>query len=464
MLLFVKDKLVINVIRRLLGLAYHNMIVDSLPNIQVRKHLLDLNLRGLDVQVAQEKVYNFFIEMVQNHEPEDVLQEFKKLFIDCLSNTSSDYDLGIYQIFVGGNEPEFRHTLKRTCYILINNWENRRKYQYVQRLIDLFTEYTPKISSTNSRKIKIFVSWLTSFINGKDYQELKLFAIRHEDQNKLHWTNRYSSYLLLAQSTDKNNSKEQQQAAKRLSKQLKNKFKFELAMYIARSQSSIPRDNRYQNPSTLGDEVLRLIKVIVVRKGVFSYENIANIFLKQTRDQRLKEFKENLLKYLIYSVGQQQFIETLSQQLSEKLLVWKADYNESTIDKNLLLRTCNKVVDCLTSEDGKIPSHLFILLLSQGNPLTLVIVLLKIVLISKHSRRHLEMRIANLINYYDTYPEEECQWVINFIEMFNITFAIYAENVEYNLIKMQDQSNIDESEINLDTYRIFSQLKLRRKV
>lgn len=459
MLLIVKDKLVTIAIRRLLGLD-HNMIVESLPSIQGKKHLLDLNDRGLDVQVAQETVYNFFLEIVQNCEPEDVLQEFKNLFINCLDSGS---ELGIYQIFVGSNEPEFRNTLKRTCYILINNWENRRQYQYIQKLIDLFAEYTPKTTIAGSRKINIFRAWLTDFIKSKDCQELKLFAIRHEEKSKLHWTKRYSSYLLLAQSTDKNNPKEQQQAAKRLSKQLKDKFKFELAMYIARSQSSASHVNRYQNPSMLGDEVLRLIKVIVVRKGAFSHENIANIFIKQTRNQTLKEFKKSLLKYLIYSVSQQEFIEILEKQLSEKLFAWKTDYNEATIDKNLLLRSCNKVIDSLTSENGKEPSQLFILLLSQGNPLTIVIALLKIVLISKHSRRHLEMRIANLINYYETYPEEECKWVINFIEIFNITFAIYAENVEYNLIQMQENSTDDRSQINLDTYRVFSQLKLRRK-
>ena len=267
--------------------------------------------------------------------------------------------------------------------------------------------------------------------------------------------------MLLAQSTDKKNPKEQQQAAKRLSKQLKNKFKFELAMYIARSQSSASNSNRYRNPSVLGDEVLRLIKVIVVRKGAFSYENIANIFIKQTRNQNLKEFKENLLKYLVYSVSQEDFVETLNTLLPEKLFAWKTDYNEQIVDKNLLLRFSNKVIDYLTSENGKEPSRLFILLLSQGNPLTLIIALLKIVLISKHSRRHLEMRIAHLINYYEKLPEEECQWVINFIEIFNITFAIYADNVEYNLVQMQHNSN-DESQPNLDTYRIFSQLKLHK--
>ncbi|BAY81762.1 hypothetical protein NIES267_12390 [Calothrix parasitica NIES-267] len=439
------------------------MIVDRDCCIRGKKHLLDLNDRGLDVQVAQEKVYSFFLEIVQNQEPEDVLQEFKDLFINCLDSANSNSELGIYQIFVGSNEPLFRNTLKRTCYILINNWENRRKYKYIQKLIDVFSEYKPKNTSLCSIKINIFRAWLANFIHSKDYQELKLFAIKYEDKNNLHWTKRYSSYLLLAQSTNKNNPKEQQDAAKRLSKQLKDKFKFELAMYIARSQSAASNINRYQNPSILGDEVLRLIKVIVVRKGVFSYENIANIFLKQTRNQSLKEFKESLLKYLIYSVGHQEFVETLEQQLSEQISVWKEEYNQKTIDKNLSLRICNKVIDCLISENGKEPSHLFILLLSQGNPLTLVIVLLKIVLISKNSRRHLEMRIANIINYYEQYNEDECDWIINFIEVFNITFAIYAENIEYNLIPMEGKSTQAEPQANLDTYRIFSQLKLRRK-
>ncbi|MEO1184534.1 MAG: hypothetical protein AAFX46_07400, partial [Cyanobacteria bacterium J06636_27] len=258
------------------------MIVDSLGRIRGKKHLLDFNDRGLDVLAAQEKVYSFFLDIVQNQEPEDVLREFQDLFINCLDSANSNSELGIYQIFVGSNEPLFRNTLKRTCYILINNWENRRKYKYIQKLIDVFLEYEPKNPSLCSRKVNIFRAWLANFINSKDYQELKLFAIKHEDKNNLHWTKRYSSYLLLAQSTNKNNPKEQQQAAKRLSKQLKDKFKFELAMYIARSQSTASNVNRYHNPSVLGDEVLRLIKVIVVRKGVFSYENLANIFVIQT--------------------------------------------------------------------------------------------------------------------------------------------------------------------------------------
>lgn len=232
-------------------------------------------------------------------------------------------------------------------------------------------------------------------------------------------------------------------------------------MYIARSQSSTSSTSRYKNPSILGDNVLRLIKAIVVKKGIFSYENIANIFIQQTQNQTFEEFKESLQKYLIFSVQQQNFVETLKMQLLEKLYPWKAEQHEENINKDLVLRTCNKVIDYLITENGKEPSSLFILLLSQGHPLTLVIVLLKIILVSKNSRIHLESRIAYLIRYYNNYPEDECKWLIHFIEIFNITFAIYAENVEYNLIKIKEDEPLAEPQLNLDDYHVFSQLKTK---
>jgi len=93
----------------------------------------------------------------------------------------------------------------------------------------------------------------------------------------------------------------------------------------------------------------------------------------------------------------------------------------------------------------------------------LVITLLKLILISKYSRTHLEARIAELIHYYQDFPEDECAWIVNFLEVFNVTFAIHAENVQYNLIRMQ----MDEKPAHIfdpDKYRIFSQLKRETKV
>lgn len=418
---------------------------------------LSSNNKHQNVQLAQEKIYSFLLEIVKKKSPEDVLREFKRIFIDSLSSLPSNKSTSeIYPIFLSNNEQEFHNTLKRSCYILINNWESVRKHQPIQDLVEILARYKHEIKS---KQLSIYEIWLEKFLHSHDYKELKLFVTRHEEQSKANWSHRYKSYLLIAQSLNKDNPKEQKEAAHKLSKQLKDRFKFDLAMYIARSQSNSSSTNRYRNPTILGDNVLRLIKSIVVKKGVFSYENIANIFLKQTQAQSLKEFKESLQKYLFFSVQHQEFVETLRQHLFEKLSPWKQEYDEKIITKDIILRTCNRVIDFLTTENGREPSTLFVVLLSQGNALTLVIVLLKIILISKYSRSHLELRMAHLIRYYDKYPERDCQWVINFIEIFNITFAIYAENVEYNLIKMKGDKNTSYSQSSLDNYRVFSQLK-----
>nr|WP_322680368.1 hypothetical protein [Nostoc sp. DedQUE03]MDZ7975791.1 hypothetical protein [Nostoc sp. DedQUE03]MDZ8048324.1 hypothetical protein [Nostoc sp. DedQUE02] len=415
------------------------------------------------MKIAQEEVYSFFVEIVRKLPPEDVLREFKSLFIDGLDSEDSDYIPGIYSVFLNDNEQELYNTLKRCCYIIVNNWKSNRKDQYIQDLVNLFVNENLKIKKNNHPVVKICKSWLENFVNSKDYQDLKLFAIKYEESSKGHWANRYTSYLLIDQSVNQKNPREQQEAARRLSKQIKDKFKFELAMYIARSQSAVSSTIRYTNPSILGDQALRLIKAIVLKRGVFSHENIAHIFIKQTENQTLEEFKINLEKYLFLAVEKQEAVETLRQQFADSLALWKKNSNQEIITKELFLRTCNRVIDCLTTENGKEPSSLFILLVNQGHALTLVIILLKIILISKNSRRHLETRIANLIRFYEKYSEEECKGVINFIEIFNITFAIYAENVEYNLIKMEQEEQSSNQQLNLDGYRVFSQMKVDRQ-
>ena len=53
---------------------------------------------------------------------------------------------GIYEYFENKEEDDFHYTLKRSCYILINNWETNRQYQYIQDLIAIFDNYKPKKS------------------------------------------------------------------------------------------------------------------------------------------------------------------------------------------------------------------------------------------------------------------------------------------------------------------------------
>ncbi|MBD2460712.1 hypothetical protein H6G89_06615 [Oscillatoria sp. FACHB-1407] len=415
-----------------------------------------------DVPRAQEAIYSYLLEIVKTWSAEDVLAEFKHLFIHHVNTISSHTVPLLYEIIFSNQEQEFRNTLKRSCYILINNWDITRNHKSIQHLIQLFDDpiLNRSAASVMSQRLR---NWIRAFIKSKDFQELQLFAARYEERENIHWSQRYASYLLVPQYIDLKNPIEQRQAAKTLSKQLKDKFKFDLAMYTARSDVAAPAESTYKNPTALGDEALRLVKLIVAKRGMFSYANFANIFINQTQHLPYRDFKKSLQKYLIFSVEHHEYTQALKAQLLGKLNVLYTTRDDQVIDDALLLRTCNRVIEYLTTENHVEPSPLFVLLLSHGNPLTLVIVLLKIVLICKYSRTHLEARIANLIAYYQEFPEEECRWVINFFEIFRVIMAIYTENIEFNLVNMNPAEKDTPPDAKLsqviDAYRIFSQPK-----
>lgn len=438
------------------------IIRDSLQNTRPDEPPPRLNRQGKNIQQAQETIYAFLLDIVKKWPPEEVLLEFKRLFLYHVDSVSSDSTQSLYEIVFSNNEEEFRNTLKRSCYILVNNWDAARHYKPIQELTQVFQDVCVA-RYTASPTLKRLRYWIENFVRSKDYEELKLFASRYEEQERGPWTSRYTSYLLVPQYIDLNNPIEQREAARTLSRQLKDRFKFDLAMYIAKSQANAGSDRRPKNPTALGDQALRLIKRIVAKRGPFSYANLANIFISQTRHSSYREFKRSLQKYLIFSVENHDLAETLRTKLAEKLEELYQDHNEDDISHALILRTCNRVIEYLTTENQQDPSQLFVLLLSQGNPITLVIVLLKLILICRHSRTHLEACIAELIRYYRDYPEEECSWVVNFMEIFNVTFAIYAENVQYNLIKMEVDETPFTQAFDPDKYRIFSQLRTSEK-
>lgn len=407
---------------------------------------------------SQKTIYTLLLDIVRIKDPAFVLSLFKDLFINLVENVNSAPSQAIHEIVFANNEEEFKNTLKRCCYILVNNWEAARDHQAIRELIAILSE--PLISqNTTSKKLRLIRKWLNNFIKSKDYQDLKMFALKHEDREKGHWSYRYTSYLLVPQYIDRTNPIEQRKAARTLSKQLKDKFKLDLAMYTSRAASAGTRDKTLKNPTGLGDEVIDLIKMIVARRGQFNYVNLANIFIQQTQHLTYKDFKHSLQKYLIFCLANKQLATTLNIKLSEKLNVLYESYDAEPINKLLLLKTCERVIEFLTTENSQSPSELFLLLIFQKTPLTLVILLLNIVLICKPSRLRLEGGIADLIRYYEKFSESDCQLVIKFVEFFNVTFTIYAEDVEYNLIKINNDDSDEGSIAEWEDYRVFSQLK-----
>ncbi|HEY9692702.1 MAG TPA: hypothetical protein V6D15_10875 [Oculatellaceae cyanobacterium] len=419
---------------------------------------------NLDLQESQEEIYRFWLALIKQWSPEDVLIEFKKLFIDCQPNKiNTDALKSLNKLIFANDEAEFINTIKRSCYILINNWDASRNYKYIKELLELFLdkEISKKSLSLSVSRLR---RWLNTFVNSKDYQALQVFVSKYETNNQTHWANRYTPYLLVTQYADLNNPIEQREAAKALYKKLKEKFKFDLAMYTVRSQSAACKYDMPENPTNLGDEVLRIIKTIVGQKNLFDYTNLSHIFLEQTENVFYSSFKINLIKYLNFAGTNKEFAEILTEKLTEKFAQLYEEYDEDVIDEALILRTCNRVIEYITTENKQEPTQLFVLLIAHGSPLNLVIVLLKIILICRNSRIHMENCIGNLIEYYRNQPEEDCKWIISFMEIFNITFAIYAEDVHYNLVSMENEASDTQLDEQLEAYRIFAQIKPQKKI
>ncbi|MGB7087087.1 MAG: hypothetical protein WBD47_16125, partial [Phormidesmis sp.] len=249
---------------------------------------------------------------------------------------------------------------------------------------------------------------------------------------------------------------EDRKAARTLSRRLKRRFKHDLAMYTAFSQSSSRLDHKYLNPTVLGDEVLRLIKAMLVRRGQYSHRNLARIFKQQTRETDYQNYKECLLEYLCFSISQPDFVTSVDRYLGQKLRSLYREQNAEQVDSSLTLRTCNRLIDYLTTEDKSYPSKLFVRLLDQGNPMNVAVLLLKIVLISPNSQLYLEARLADLVAYYKSFMETECQEVIQFLEICTVAFAIYSKNVEYSLVQVSAESSKSQVSEKMEDFRIFS--------
>jgi hypothetical protein len=419
---------------------------------------------GLSLIQAQQIIYDFLLEIVKVWHPKDVLEEFRHLFIHHTDSVSSQTLPALHVILFANNEAEFRNTIKRCCYILVNNWEVARQFESVQSLVNLFSD--PLIQRrTLSPTLKRLRYWLIRFIQSDDFEELRLFAARYNEERTINrpgeWVTRYTSYLLVPQYVNEANSIEQRQAARSLSRRLKDKFKLDLAMYTAYSQSGAAHGRLLKNPTALGDSALRLVKAIVAKRGDFSYKNLARMFWEQVKESNYGAFKRSLTRYLLYTVSSNPISQQIQEQLDARLMDLYVESEAQPLEPSLVLRTSNRVIDYLMTEEQQ-PSPLFSLVLSQGNALTLAIILLKLILISRQSLSYLEAKIATLIRYYEQFPQSECQWVINFLEVFQITFAIYAENIEYNLVRVAptDDPNQDNflSELqDLETFRVFSQ-------
>jgi hypothetical protein len=423
------------------------------------------------IEQAQQRIYEFFLEIVRFKSPDEALAEFKHLFINFDSKHNLEITQALDQILTAYNEKEFCYTLKRCCYILINNWTVNNNRICIQSLIDVCDQ--PSIHKKPvSIKLRTLRIWLQMFVKSEDFQALKLFALHVEDHHDQNWCNRFASYLLAYQYIDPASPLEQRQAANLLAQKIKNKFKFDLAMYTARSglQSPLQAQQNCSNPTSLSDNVINLVTIMLTKKGILNCKELAVKFLVNIENLSYQDFKIKLLEYLDFSIADAEISQTVQTKLQESLSELEPQRDISTVNTSLILKTSKYLISEITTSDRQQPTELFNILLHHTNPINLVVLLLKILLLNQSMLPYLDLRVASIIKYYSQYSESKCKSVIAFIDMLNIAFAIYVGETRYNIVQMNpyelSTSREDETQptshtpkLDAKKYRIFSQIR-----
>ncbi len=404
----------------------------------------------------QETLYNFLLDLVRKQPPDTVLLEFKALFIAPVNPKKSETRRTLHRIIFTDDPETFHNLLKRSCYILVNNWNATRQPQAIQSLLELFADEAI-YQQTASAQLRRLRRRLQNFLDSQDFQDLQLFAGKYEYRDEGPWTQRYASYLLVSQYANNRNPVEQRQAALAASKQLKEKFKFDLAMYTARVQQSVPQAKANENPTDLGDEADRLIQELVKKRGFFNYQDLANIFLQQTQPLTYLDFKPSLQRYLLFSLDNKHLAIQLKKQLTPILNALYPQYHQVRLNDALLQRTCNRLIEALTSDRTGKPTMLFGLFIIQEQVLALAILLLKLILVCRQARTHVELCLAKLIQHYEDAPRDSCQVLIRFLEVHNLVMTIHADDMNFNLLNMQNGHTNGHNPEHRPVRRIFSQ-------
>ncbi|MFM7600836.1 MAG: hypothetical protein ACKO7R_06520, partial [Pseudanabaena sp.] len=167
--------------------------------------------------------------------------------------------------------------------------------------------------------------------------------------------------------------------------------------------------------------------------------------------------------------------ETVQTKLHNDLWNLKSNLHDQPVSTILILKTAKHLISEITISDREQPTELFNILLHHTNPINLVMLLVKLLLLNESIRPFLELRVASIIKYYSQYSESKCKSVIAFIDILNIALAIYAGETRYNLVRMtpyelsnspeiDSQSDNSQSDLHISSfdtkeYRIFSQIR-----
>jgi hypothetical protein len=390
---------------------------------------------------------------VEKESPAQVIDRFRKLFIDGMGYPDREIEATLYSIVsVKRSDQDFKYILHRCCYIPINRWQLHSQHKFaIAKLVALFKQTFPRFGM-EFYIVKRLQEQVAFFIKSEEFVTLERLvkAVEKELEPQKQDTNcplgelisRYP-YLYGHSLLSKDSLDEDQKTIRRLQSQREKQLATDLSQYL--NYLVEPRNTEIgivhpaANPTLLDDAELHLAIREFAGKvaGERSYKESAQFFLRDSRKTpSYQSFKVDLYEYLISSVepeyGGRQFNDRLYKHIKNTLRE-----NDSVKLNNLLLvRTCHQLFNFLVVENPTNPSHyVFYDLVHNLGPSRTMGLLLKLVLLSRKVKPELEKRFSILFNHYEGKDADDIMWFIKSLENLNVALVVNFGNADLSLVK-----------------------------
>ncbi len=403
----------------------------------------------------EQRLYDHIVSCVETESPAQVIERFRKLFIDGMGYPDREIEAALYSIVsVKRANYDFKYILHRCCYIPINRWQlHSQNHLAIAKLVALFKQTSPRFGM-EFYIVKRLQEQIAFFTKSEEFQTLERLvkALDREAEQQKQDTDsplgelisRYP-YLYGYSLLSKDSIEEDQQTIQKLAFQRQRQFEIHLSQYlnymVEPRNTEIGIVQRAANPTLLNDAELHLAVREFAGKvaGDRSYKEAAQFFLRDSRQTRSYAlFKVDLYEYLISSVepeyGGRQFNDRLYKQIKNTL-----PENDSVKFNNpLLVRTCHQLFNFLVVENSQHPSHyvFYDLVYNLGASRTMGL-LLKIVLLSGKVKPELEKRFSILFNHYEGKASNEIMWFVKTLENFNVALVMNFGKTDLSLVKQQ---------------------------
>jgi hypothetical protein len=410
---------------------------------------------------AEQELYKHLLTHVKEESPERLIERFKALFLQGAGYPDTEISGIVRDLTTLNNAPdEFNSVFNRCCHILINHWQMETKHQEaIGELIHSIEEPQRRIQSRDARKLQNLVQNFKTTEEFQTLQRLVNIVDRSKHQDKPPQERPLASligrypYLYSHSLLSDNSSYEQQQTILQMQSQRQRQYETHLTKYVAykvqraqllRQKPELANNTRIiqpiRNPTMLSDKELYVaVKQFTGRvEGAQTYKDMAQNFITHTSQTRtFREFKQDFYEYLIASIdesyGKRQFNEKLYQHLMATL----PQSDDQKLSDFLIIRTCSQLINFLVVESPQNPNHYVLVdLLSNIGPTAVMAILLKILLICRKVKPHMEKRFAILFDHYDQSTREAVQWLVKSLENLQVALSTNFGSADMSFLDM----------------------------